>query len=108
MTDLLETVFEHEKGRDTFTVTAAERWSISMIHRLKAKYPEQVDIRHINPDGSMVVHLPFEWMRIVPKRKDTLSDEERAIRSKRMKERYRNAGIEENAPILKENASGGH
>lgn len=107
MTDLLETVYEHERGRDTFTVTAAEPWSIAMIHKLKAKYPEQVDIRHVNPDGSMVAHLPFEWMRIVPKRKDTLSDEERAARSERMKSFRRNAGNWENGSISKDSTQGG-
>ena len=69
MSELYETVFEHEKGRDTFTVTAAERWSINMVHRLKARFPDEVSIRATNADGSMVVHLPFSGMRIIPKRR---------------------------------------
>lgn len=81
-----ETVYEHAEGNKTFTVTAIEQWSIKMIHRLKAKFPDEVDIRHTNQDGSIVVRLPFEWMRIVPKRRDTMSDEERQLRSERMKE----------------------
>ena len=80
-----ETIYEHATGNKTFTVTAIENWSISMMHRLKEKYPDEVDIQHTNPDGSMVVRLPFEWMRVIPKRRDTMNDEERQIRSERMK-----------------------
>lgn len=73
---LLETCTDHVKGENYFTITAAETWSIAMVKRLKAKYPEEVDIRHTNPDGSIVAHLPFSWMRIVPKK--TMSEWHRA------------------------------
>ena len=104
-TELIETVYEHLKGNDTFTVTAAERWSINMIHRLKKKFPDQVDIRYTNPDRSMLVHLPFEWMRIVPKKKDTLTDEQRAARSERMKA-FRKSQLLEIAPISHDSPQG--
>ena len=64
-----ETVFEHIRGNDTFTVTAAEPWSVGMIRRLQAKHPDQVEIICTNQGGSLLVHLPFEWMRIVPKKR---------------------------------------
>ena len=80
---MLETVYEHIKGNNTFTITAAERWSIGMIRRLKEKYPDQVDIRYINQDGSVLAHLPIEWMRIVPKRKVSASIAENLYRSSR-------------------------
>ena len=64
-----ETVFEHIRGNDTFTVTAAEPWSVGMIRRLQAKHPDQVKIICTNQDGSLLAHLPFEWMRIVPKKR---------------------------------------
>ena len=57
--EIYETVYEHMSGNPTFTITAAERWSKAMVHRLKEKYPDEVDIRHTNPDGSMVVRFPF-------------------------------------------------
>ena len=79
-----ETVYEHASGNDTFTVTACERWSKGMITRLKERYPDEVDIRHVNKDGSIVAHIPFEWMRIVPKRKDTMTDEQRELARERM------------------------
>lgn len=85
MAELVETVYEHLKGDDTITVTAAERWSIAMVKRLKEKYPEQVQIIHTNPDGSMLVHLPFDWMRIVPKKRVVMTDEQRYAAAERLK-----------------------
>lgn len=73
---LMETCTDHVKGEDFFTITAAETWSVAMVKRLKAKYPEEVEIRHTNPDGSMVARMPFTWMRIVPRK--TMSEEHRA------------------------------
>lgn len=80
-----ETVYEHASGGETFTITAAERWSVAMILRLKEKYPDQVEIAYENKDGSLLARVPFDWMRIVPKKRDTLTDEQRAERSERMK-----------------------
>lgn len=82
--EIYETVYEHMSGNPTFTITAAERWSKAMVHRLKEKYPDEVDIRHTNPDGSMVVRFPFEWMRIVPKKRVELSDERKEELRERM------------------------
>lgn len=73
---LNETCYDHVKGEKFFTMTAAETWSIAMVKRLKDKHPDSVDIRHTNPDGSMVVRMPFDWMRVVPKKK--LSDAHKA------------------------------
>lgn len=81
----METIFEHVKGQDHFTVYAGERWSINMIRKLADDRPDEVDIRTVNADGSMVVHLPLSWMRIRPKRNLQLSDERRAELSERMK-----------------------
>ena len=77
MAELTETVYEHISGEATFTITAAEKWSKNMTHRLKKKYPDEVDIRVLNPDGSMVVRFPFSWMRIKPKAKRNMSETER-------------------------------
>mgnify|MGYP001224100150 CR=1 FL=1 len=90
---LLETCTDHVKGEDFFTVTAAETWSIAMVKRLKAKYPEEVEIRSINQDGSMVARLPFSWMRIVPKK--SISETHRAKLSEIL---YRSRATVANAP----------
>lgn len=82
-----ETVYEHIDGNDTFTVTAAERWSIGMIHKLAEKHPGQVDIIAENEDGSLVAHVPYSWMKIKPKRRVEMSDE----RKEELRERLRAA-----------------
>ena len=80
-----ETVYEHIQGNDTFTVTAAERASIGMIRRLKEKHPDEVEIVVENEDGSILAHLPYSWMRIVPKKKMELSEERRAETAERLR-----------------------
>ena len=80
-----ETVYEHLDGCDTFTVTAAERGSIGMIRRLKDKHPDEVEIVAENADGSILAHLPYSWMRIVPKKKMELSEERRAEIAERLR-----------------------
>ena len=69
MLDMRETVYEHISGSDTMTITAAERWSVNMVKRLKDKYPEEVEICAENPDGSLLVRVPADWMQIKPKRR---------------------------------------
>ena len=83
--EFTETVYEHVSGRDTFTVTAAEQWSKTMVNNLKKKHPDDVDIRCTNPDGSMVVHLPASWMKIKPTYKINYTDEQRAEKAERMR-----------------------
>lgn len=80
-----ETVYEHLHGDDTFTVTAAERSSITMLRRLKEAHPDEVEIVAENPDGSLLAHLPYSWMRIVPKKKVVMSEEQRAQAAERLR-----------------------
>lgn len=79
-----ETCYDHVRGENFMTLTAAEVWSISMVKRLQASHPDEVEIRHTNPDGSMVVRMPSSWMRIVPKKRDNLTPEQKQARRERM------------------------
>ena len=85
MCEIKETVYEHVQGADTFTVTAAERSSITMLRRLKEAHPDEVEIVAENPDGSLLAHLPYSWMRIVPKKKVVMSEEQRAEAAERLR-----------------------
>lgn len=69
MQRVLETVFEHEDGRDTFTVSACEKWSARKIRKLAEAHPEEVKIVAENEDGSLLAHVPLGWVSIRPKRK---------------------------------------
>lgn len=80
-----ETVYTHLAGDPHITVTAAEKWSRGMVQRLAEKYPDQVKIMCTNDDGSCVAHVPFEWMRIVPKRTLSLTEEQRQEVAERLR-----------------------
>ena len=84
-----ETVYEHIDGNDTFTVTAAERWSIANIKRLAQRYPDKVCIVAENKDGSILARVPSDWMRIVPKRTVNLTDDQRAEFGQRMRDYHK-------------------
>jgi hypothetical protein len=85
MDEIRETIYEHAAGSDTFTVTAAERKSIGMLRRLAEKHPGEVEIVAENADGSLVAHLPYSWMRIVPKRNVVMSEEQKEAAAERMR-----------------------
>ena len=69
MQRVLETVFEHEDGRDTFTISACEKWSARKIRKLAEAHPDEVKIVAENEDGSLLAHVPLGWVSIRPKRK---------------------------------------
>ena len=96
--EVRETVYENEHGKDTFTITAAERWSIGMVRRLKEKFPDEVEITGENPDGTITAKMPRSWMRISPKRKIHLTDEQAHAAAERLK-----AARARRAPTEKEN-----
>lgn len=80
----METVYDHLKGNTTFTVTAAEPWSITMIKKLQTQHPNEVEVI-TNKDGTLLAHLPFEWMRIIPKKKRNLTEEQKVAIVERLK-----------------------
>lgn len=96
-----ETVFEHVSGSPTFTVTAGENWSKTMIKKLNKKDPDRVKIIHINADGSILAHLPLDCMPIKLKQTYNLSDSRRAELSEHMRKISKNDTLE-NTSIIEE------
>ena len=81
----METCFNYcDKDRGFFS--SDERKWIIKIRKLKEQYPD--DIRIIaepeTNDGCIYCQLPTSWLKIQPKRKVELSDEERAALRERM------------------------
>lgn len=76
MAELRETALDHVSGEDHATVYSSERKWINQLLRLKEKFPNEVDIRHVNEDGSMVVHIPASWFKIKPKKKVEMTAEQ--------------------------------
>lgn len=89
MIKIIETSIERVVGDDYCLVYTGERKFINQLNELAKNYPE-VDIHHINEDGSTVAHVPFSWFRFVkPPTKRTITEEQRQAlvdRMKKMKE----------------------
>lgn len=76
MSDIRETAIEHVAGEETATFYSAEKKWINLIYRLKEQYPDEVDIRYVNKDGSLVVHIPASWVKVKPKKKVAMTTEQ--------------------------------
>ena len=82
---MIETSIERISGDTYCLVYTGERKFINQLNELAKNYPE-VDIRHINDDGSILAHVPFDWFRFVkPPTKRSYTDEQRQAMSERMK-----------------------
>ena len=75
MAEIKETIWEYVQGESTGTFYTAQKKWIAKVHRWKSSHPDDVDIRAVNPDGSLVVHLPRDWFKLSPKR--AVSDAQR-------------------------------
>ena len=84
MEDIKETAWNHIYGEKIATFSTSEKKWIREIQRLHEEYPDEVDIRHVNNDGSILVHLPADWLRIRPKKKSNLSAEQIAASKARL------------------------
>lgn len=83
----METCFNYCDPNKGFFSSDERRW-INKIRKLKEQYPD--DIRIIaepeTNDGCIYCQLPASWLKIQPKRKIDLTDEEREVMRERMKE----------------------
>lgn len=86
MSEIRETTFDHVAGEDFVTCYSAERKWINLIMRLKEQFPDEVDIRHVNHDGSLIVHIPVSWLKIKPKKKVNMSAEQIAAAKARLEQ----------------------
>lgn len=85
MENLKESVIEYFKGDSTATVTA---YSGSHLKRRILELRENPKIRIVaeNQDGSILAHIPVEWLRINPPRAYT--EEQKAEMSERAKRNF--------------------
>lgn len=84
MEDFKETAWDHVAGEKFATFSSSEKKYIRMIEELKEKCPDEVDIRCVNPDGSIVARLPVSWLRIRPKKKSSMTEEQIAAATERL------------------------
>lgn len=74
--EIRETCFEFVDTDDIATFYSSDRKYVNIIRKLKKKYPDDVDIRADNDDGSICAHVPKSWMRVRPPKK--VSEQQRA------------------------------
>ena len=84
-TDFKETAYDQLTADDYGVISTSETKWINRINKLKEAYPDQVDIRNVNSDSSIVARIPKSWFKIVPPRVLNLTDEEREKRGERLK-----------------------
>ena len=81
----METCFNYCHKDKGFFSSDEQRW-INKIRKLKEQYPD--DIRIIaepeTNDGCIYCQLPTSWLKIQPKRKMDLTEEERQVLRDRM------------------------
>ena len=86
MADFIETCVEYINVDSYATFCSGERKWANKILKLKAQYPEEVDI--ITPPeqngGVVLAHIPKSWLKISPPRKVNYTDEQKAEIAKRL------------------------
>lgn len=64
MSDNNENVIEFLKNQQTATVCFSQQRFVNRIIELAKNYPQVCVIKDINNDGSIVAHIPVEWVKI--------------------------------------------
>lgn len=59
-----ENVIEWLRNSHTVTATFSQPKFINRVKELAEKFPEEVEIVHVNKDGSIVCHLPLRAIKI--------------------------------------------
>lgn len=84
MEDIKETAWDHVAGEKFATLSTSEKKYIRLVEDLREKYPNNVDVRCVNDDGSMVVRIPADWLRVRPKKKSSMTSEQIAAAKARL------------------------
>lgn len=85
-----ENSIEWTLGADKATLTLSQQRLITRVKKLAEKHPDDVQIVTENALGGgrkvLYAYLPAAWVRINPPKTMNFSEEEKVIRSERMKE----------------------
>ena len=81
--DNVENGIEFLKDSKTATVQFCQGRYKSRIKKLAAERPEDCEILAENKDGTLLAHIPVEWVKIIPPRQ--LSEEEKQKRAEAMR-----------------------
>ena len=87
MADLRENAIEWINGQERVTVTLSQGRYISKVKRLAEKFPEEVDIVKENEDGTLLAHIPLNYIKINRASRD-LTEEEREELAERARNNF--------------------
>ena len=79
-----ETVYEHEGGRDRWTISTGETKIRNHLAKLAEGHPD-VELVAQNQDGSVVYHVPDGWITVRAPKRMNYSEEQRQALAERMK-----------------------
>lgn len=82
--DYNETSFTRISGDGFASIYSSERQMMNRVRQLGATRPDEVQIL-VDTEEGVLAHVPANWLKLVPSRKVTLSDEEKAKRAERMR-----------------------
>lgn len=84
-----DNVIEFLKNDKTAVVTFSQGKYISKIKKLAKKYPDECKIVAENNDGSILAHIPVNWVKI-SRIKREMSEEQRLQSTERLRNYRRN------------------
>lgn len=79
----IENTIEFYKNDKQASVTFSQGRFITKIRKLSEKYPDKCRILSENKDGSILAHIPTNWVKIGPPKR--VSEKNRKMASDRMK-----------------------
>ena len=89
MADERENAIEWINGQSRVTVTLSQGRYISKIKKLAEKFPEEVEIIKENADGTILAHIPLNYIKINRASRD-LTEEERRELAERARNNFHN------------------
>ena len=81
-----ENCIEWIRGSQTATVTFPRSRFTTRITKLAELYPDEVQICHVNKDGSIVAHIPVEYVAIRKPKKMNYTEEQLEVLRERGRE----------------------
>ena len=79
MDSMNENVIEFLRDEKTATVTFCQGRYITKVKELAERYPEDVKITHENKDGSIVAHIPTNYITLSNRSKNLTDEQRQAI-----------------------------
>lgn len=83
--ELRETTIEHISGRSQTTVFSSERRWMNVLLRLRETHPDEMDCVVSDDGESLIAHVPAEWIKLSPKRRSSLTPEQREAAAQRLR-----------------------